>query len=209
LHAALKQVRANKGSPGVDGMSVDELPAFLKVHWLEIKDQLFEGTYPPQMIKRVEIPKSGSKEKRKLGNPCVIDRLIQQAMLQVLQWRWDPTCSEFSYGFRAGRSAHQVVAHAQIYMEQGDDVVVDIDLEKCFDQVCHDRLMSRLAQRILGKRLLKLIRGYLQAGMLAEGLVMQPETGTPQGSPLSPFLSHVVLDELLIFKGISRPMGRQ
>jgi RNA-directed DNA polymerase len=196
LHAALKQVRANKGSPGVDGMSVDELPDFLKVHWPEIKDQLFDGTYQPQMIKRVEIPKPGSQDKRKLGIPCVIDRLIQQAILQVLQWRWDPTFSEFSYGFRPGRSAHQAVAQAHDYLEQGYDVVVDIDLEKFFDQVCHDRLMSRLAERIPDKRLLKLIRGYLQAGILAEGLVIQPETGTPQGSPLSPFLSNVVLDEL-------------
>jgi RNA-directed DNA polymerase len=196
LHAALKQVRANKGSAGVDGMSVDELPDFLKVHWPEIKDQLFNGTYQPQMIKRVEIPKPGSEEKRKLGIPCVIDRLIQQAILQVLQWRWDPTFSEFSYGFRPGRSAHQAVAQAQVYSEQGDDVVVDIDLEKFFDQVCHDRLMSRLAERIPDKRLLKLIRGYLQAGILAEGWVIQPETGTPQGAPLSPFLSNVVLDEL-------------
>jgi RNA-directed DNA polymerase len=196
LHAALKQVRANKGSPGVDGMSVDELPDFLKVHWPEIKNQLFDGTYQPQMIKRVDIPKPGSQEKRKLGIPCVIDRLIQQAILQVLQWRWDPTFSEFSYGFRPGRSAHQAVAQAQAYIEQGYDVVVDIDLEKFFDQVCHDRLMSHLAERIPDKRLLKLIRGYLQAGILAEGLVIQPETGTPQGSPLSPFLSNVVLDEL-------------
>jgi RNA-directed DNA polymerase len=186
LHAALKQFRANKGSPGVDGMSVDELPDFLKGHWAEIKDQLFDGTYQPQMIKRVEIPKPGSQEKRKLGIPCVIDRLIQQAILQVLQWRWDPTFSEFSYGFRPGRSAHQAVAQAQVYIEQGYDVVVDIDLEKFFDQVCHDRLMSRLAERIPDKRLLKLIRGYLQAGILAEGLVILPETGTPQGSPLTP-----------------------
>jgi RNA-directed DNA polymerase len=196
MQAALNQVRANKGSPGVDGMSVDELPDFLKANWLEIKDQLLDGTYQPQVIKRVEIPKPGSQEKRKLGIPCVIDRLIQQAILQVLQWRWDPTFSEFSYGFRPGRSAHQAVAQAQAYLEQGYTVVVDIDLEKFFDQVCHDRLMSRLAERILDKRVLKLIRGYLQAGILADGLVTVPEAGTPQGSPLSPFLSNVVLDEL-------------
>ena len=119
MQAALNQVRANKGSPGVDGMSVDELPDFLKANWLEIKDQLLDGTYQPQVIKRVEIPKPGSQEKRKLGIPCVIDRLIQQAILQVLQWRWDPTFSEFSYGFRPGRSAHQAVAQAQAYIEQG------------------------------------------------------------------------------------------
>lgn len=196
LHAALKQVRANKGSPGVDGMSVDELPDFLKAHWPEIKDQLLDGTYQPQGLKRVEIPKPGSQEKRKLGVPCVIDRLIQQAILQVLQWRWDPTFSEFSYGFRPGRNAHQAVGQAQAYIEQGYDVVVDIDLEKFFDQVCHDRLMSRLAERIADKRLLKLIRAYLQAGILADGLITIPVAGTPQGSPLSPFLSNVVLDEL-------------
>ncbi len=196
MQAALKQVRANKGSPGVDGMSVDELPDFLKAHWPAIKDQLLNGTYQPQVIKRVEIPKPGSQEKRKLGIPCVIDRLIQQAILQVLQWRWDPTFSAFSYGFRPGRSAHQAVAQAQAYIEQGYDVVVDIDLEKFFDQVGHDRLMSRLAERIADKRLLKLIRAYLQAGILDDGGVTVPEAGTPQGSPVSPFLSHVVLDEL-------------
>ncbi len=196
MQAALKQVRANKGSPGVDGMSVDELPDFLKAHWPEIKDQLLDGTYRPQVIKRVEIPKPGSQEKRKLGIPCVIDRLIQQAILQVLQWRWDPTFSEFSYGFRPGRSAHQAVAQAQAYIEQGSNVVVDIDLEKFFDRVCHDRLMSRLAERITDTRLRKLIRGYLQAGILEDGLITIPEAGTPQGSPLSPFLSNVVLDEL-------------
>ena len=196
MQAALKQVRANKGSAGIDGMRVDELPDFLKVHWPEIKEQLLDGTYQPLVIKRVEIPKPGSQEKRKLGIPCVIDRLIQQAILQVLQWRWEPTFSEFSYGFRPGRSAHQAVAQAQAYIAQGYDIGVDIDLEKFFDQVCHDRLMSRLAQRIPDKRLLKLIRGYLQAGILEDGLVTIPEAGTPQGSPLSPFLSNVVLDEL-------------
>jgi RNA-directed DNA polymerase len=196
MQAALKQVRANKGSPGVDGMSVDELPDFLKAHWPEIKDQLLNGTYQPRVIKRVDIPKPGSQENRKLGIPCVLDRLIQQAILQVLQWRWDPTFSEFSYGFRPGRSAHQAVAQAQAYIEQAYDVVVDIDLEKFFDHVCHDRLMSRLAERIADKRLLKLIRAYLQAGILDDGLITIPEAGTPQGSPLSPFLSNVVLDEL-------------
>jgi RNA-directed DNA polymerase len=196
MQAALKQVRANQGSPGIDGMSVDELPGFLKAHWLEIKEQVLEGTYQPNVIKRAEIPKPGSQEKRKLGIPCVIDRLIQQAILQVLQWRWDPTFSEFSYGFRPGRSAHQAVAQAQAYIEQGYPIVVDIDLEKFFDQVCHDRLMSRLAERMADKRLLKLIRKYLQAGILEDGLVTPSKAGTPQGSPLSPFLSNVVLDEL-------------
>src|SRR4030095_7582155 len=196
MRAALRQVRANQGSPGVDDMRVDELPEFLKTHWLAIKDQLRQGTYQPQGIKRVEIPKPGSREKRKLGIPCVLDRLIQQALLQVLQWRWDPTFSTSSYGFRPGRSAHQAVVQAQAYIAQGYSYVVDIDLEKFFDRVCHDRLMSRLAERIADKRVLKLIRASLQAGILEEGLTTHPTEGTPQGSPLSPFLSNVVLDEL-------------
>jgi RNA-directed DNA polymerase len=196
MRAALQQVRVNQGSPGIDDMRVGELPDFLKAHWLAIKEQLLQGTYHPQAIKRVEIPKPGSQEKRKLGIPCVIDRLIQQAMLQVLQWRWDPTFSAFSYGFRPGRSAHQAVAQAQAYLEQGYSYVVDIDLEKFFDRVCHDRLISRLAQRITDKRVLKLIRAFLQAGILEDGLMTIPTEGTPQGSPLSPFLSNVVLDEL-------------
>ena len=196
MRAALQQVKANKGAPGLDAMRVEALPAFLKVHWPAIKEQLLQGTYHPQAIKRVEIPKPGSREKRKLGIPCVLDRLIQQALLQVLQWRWDPTFSAFSYGFRPGRSAHQAVAQAQAYIEQGYSYVVDIDLEKFFDRVCHDRLMSRLAQRITDKRVLKLIRAYLQAGILEEGLMTRPTEGTPQGAPLSPFLSNVVLDEL-------------
>jgi RNA-directed DNA polymerase len=133
MRAALQQVRANQGSPGIDDMRVDELPDFLKAHWLAMKEQLLQGRYQPQAIKRVEIPKPGSQEKRKLGIPCVIDRLIQQAMLQVLQWRWDPTFSACSDGFRPGRSAHQAVAQAQAYLEQGYSYVVDIDLEKFFD----------------------------------------------------------------------------
>src|SRR5262249_1684337 len=155
-----------------------------------------QGRYQPQVIKRVEIPKPGSQEKRKLGIPCVIDRLLQQALLQVLQWRWDPTFSACSYGFRPGRSAHQAIAQAQVYIEQGSSYVFDLGLEKFFDRVCHDRLMSRLAERITDKRVLKLIRASLQAGILAEGLTTPPTEGTPQGSPLSPFLSNVVLDEL-------------
>src|SRR5215467_9645188 len=196
MRAALQQVKANQGSPGIDARRVDELPDFLKTHWLAIKEQLLQGAYQPQAIKRVEIPKPGSREKRKLGIPCVLDRLIQQAMLQVLQWRWDPTFSAFSYGFRPGRSAHQAVAQAQAYLEQGYSYVVDIDLEKFFDRVCHDRLMSRLAPRLTDKRALKLIRAYLQGGILDDGLTTRPTEGTPQGAPLSPFLSNVVLDEL-------------
>jgi RNA-directed DNA polymerase len=196
MQTALRQVRANKGRPGSDGMSVEVLPDFLRTHWPGIKHQLLEGTYQPRVIQRVEIPKPGSQEKRQLGIPCVLDRLIQQALLQGLQWRWDPTFSESSDGFRPGRNAHQAVAQAQAYIAQGFSIVVDLDLEKFFDQVCHDRLMSRLAQRIADKRVLKLIRAYLHAGILENGLITVPEAGTPQGSPLSPFLSNVVLDEL-------------
>lgn len=196
MQAALKQVRANQGSPGSDGMSVNELPAFLKTHWPAIKEQLLGGTYHPRVIKRVEIPKPGSREGRKLGIPCVVDRLIQQALLQVLQCKWDSTFSDSSYGFRPGRSAHQAVAQAQTYLAQGYSYVVDIDLENFFDRVCHDRLMSHLARQIADKRVLKLIRACLQAGILENGLITTPLEGTPQGSPLSPFLSNVVLDEL-------------
>lgn len=145
----------------------------------------------------MEIPKPGKrKETRKLGIPCVLDRFIQQAMLQVLQSRWDASFSEHSYGFRPGRSAHQAIAQAQGYLKSGYAVVVDLDLEAFFDRVNHDRLMSRLAERIADKRTLKLIRGYLQAGILERGLVSAARQGTPQGGPLSPFLSNVVLDEL-------------
>jgi RNA-directed DNA polymerase len=196
MQAALRQVRANKGSPGVDHMTVDELPGFLHKHWLAIKERLLKGEYQPQPVRRVEIPKPGSQEKRKLGIPCVLDRLIQQAVLQVLQPQWDVTFSESSYGFRPGRSAHQAVAQAQSYLQQGYEYVVDIDLEKFFDHVCHDRLMSKLAARIADKRVLKLIRAYLHAGILEDGLVTVPTEGTPQGGPLSPFLSNCVLDEL-------------
>jgi len=163
--AALQQVRANQGSPGIDDMRVDELPDFLKAHGLAMKEQLLQGTYQPRAIKRVEIPKPGSQEKRQLGIPCVLDRLIQQAMLQVLQWRWDPPFSACSDGFRPGRSAHQAVAHAQAYLEQGSSYVVDIDLETLFDRVCLDRLRSHLAQRITDKRVLTLTRALLQAGI--------------------------------------------
>jgi RNA-directed DNA polymerase len=161
MRAALQQVRANQGSPGIDDMRVDELPDFLKAHWLAIKEQLLQGRYQPQAIKRVEIPKPGSQEQRKLGIPCVIDRLIPQAMRQGLQWRWAPTCSASSDGFRPGRSAHQAVAQAQAYIEQGYSDVVDIDLAPFCDRVCPDRLRSRLATRITDKRVLKLIRAFV------------------------------------------------
>lgn len=196
LKAALRRVKQNKGSPGVDNMTVDELPGYLKEHWPELKEQLLNGVYQPQPIKRVEVPKPGSRDKRKLGIPCVVDRFIQQAILQVLQGRWDQTFSEHSYGFRPGRSAHQAIAEAQSYIKAGYDVVVDIDLSKFFDRICHARLMSKLAQRIADKRVLKLIRAYLEVGIVENGLISKPREGSVQGGPLSPFLSNVVLDEL-------------
>jgi len=196
MQTALRQVRAHKGSPGLDGMRVEVLPDLLRTHWPGITHQLLAGTYPPRVMKRGEIPKPGSQEKRKLGMPCVLDRLIQQARLQGLQWRWEPTFSERSDGFRPGRNAHQAVAQAQAYIAQGFSIVVDLDVEKCFAQVCHDRLRRRLAHRRADKRALKRIRASLHAGMLENGLITVPEAGTPQGSPLSPFLSHVVLDAL-------------
>lgn len=196
LSTALKRVVQNQGSSGVDGMNVDELPEYLKSHWPRIKAGLLEGQYSPIPVKCVEIPKPGSKEKRKLGIPSVLDRFIQQAILQVLQRQWDRSFSKRSYGFRPGRSAHQAITAAQSHIEAGYGFVVDIDLEKFFDRVNHDRLMSRLSVKIPDKRVLKVIRGYLEAGIMADGLVCVPTKGTPQGGPLSPFLSNVVLDEL-------------
>ena len=193
---ATRKVISNGGSPGVDGMKADDLAGYLKENWSEIRSQLLLGHYHPQAIKRVEIPKPGSKEKRKLGIPCCLDRVIQQALLQVLQAEWDPHFSEFSFGFRPGRSCHQAIAQAQSYIEEGYEYVVDIDLSKFFDRVCHDRLMSRLMQDIKDKRVLKLIRRYLCAGIFENGVVSSPSVGTPQGGPLSPWLSNVVLDEL-------------
>jgi len=195
LKEALKRVRANKGSPGGDGMTVDALPGYLREHWPTHRAQLLAGTYKPQPVKRVEIPKPEGGV-RKLGIPTVLDRFVQQAVLQVLQARWDPTFSERSYGFRPGRSTHQAVAQAQQFQAEGFRWVVDLDLEKFFDRVNHDRLMSRIAQRETDKRLLRLIRAFLQAGVLENGLVSPTDEGTPQGGPLSPLLSNLVLDEL-------------
>jgi RNA-directed DNA polymerase len=194
LQAALRQVRSNHGSAGVDGMTVEELPAYLRTHWPQIREQLLTGQYEPQPIKRVEIPKPEGGV-RKLGIPTVVDRFIQQAVLQVLQPQWDPTFSEYSYGFRPGRSAHQAVAKAQQYLRQGYHWVVDIDLEKFFDRVNHDKLMGEVEKRIKDKRVLALIRRYLKAGVLAEGLVSAIDEGTPQGGPLSPLLSNLLLDQ--------------
>jgi len=195
LQRAWKRVRRNKGSPGVDGMTIDDAKDYLREHWPSIRSQLLAGTYQPQPVKRVEIPKPDGGV-RKLGVPCVVDRLIQQALLQVLQEQWDPTFSEHSYGFRPGRSAHQAVAQAQRYVAEGYGVVVDLDLEKFFDRVNHDSLMARVASRVTDKRVLKLIRAFLKSGVMEDGLVGPVDEGTPQGGPLSPLLSNLVLDDL-------------
>src|SRR6516162_9979175 len=192
---ALARVKANKGSPGVDGMTVHELPGFLKQHWPTIREQLLSGTYKPQPVRRVEIPKPDGGGVRKLGIPSALDRFIQQAVMQVLQRKWDRMFSDHSYGFRPGRSAHQAVAAAQQYIAAGYRWVVDLDREKFFDRVNHDRLMAKIAERVSDKRLWKLIRVFLQAGVMEGGLVNPVDEGTPQGGPLSPLLSNIVLDE--------------
>ena len=195
LRKALRRVKSNKGSPGIDGMSVWQLPGYLKEHWQEVHEQLLRGTYKPQPVKRVEIAKPGGGV-RKLGIPTVLDRFIQQALLQVLQKCWDSTFSEHSFGFRPKRSAHQAVACAQQHIADGYCWIVDIDLEKFFDRVNHDMLMGRVAKRVRDKRVLKLIRAFLNAGVMENGLVSPITEGTPQGGPLSPLLSNIVLDDL-------------
>jgi RNA-directed DNA polymerase len=193
--AALKRVRANQGSPGIDGMTVEELPEYLEQHWPAIREQLLSGTYQPKPVLRVEIDKPDGGV-RKLGIPTVVDRVVQQMMQQVLQKQWDPTFSEHSYGFRPGRSTKQAVAQAQQYIAEGYGWCVDFDLEKFFDRVNHDKLMGAIAKRVEDKRLLKLIRAFLNAGVMEGGLVSPSVEGTPQGGPLSPLLSNLVLDEL-------------
>ena len=193
---ALRRVKANKGSAGVDGMTVRELPGYLKQHWPAIREQLLSGIYRPPPVRRVEIDKPDGSGVRKLGVPTVLDRFIQQAVLQVLQRRWDQTFSDHSYGFRPGRSAHQAVARAQQYVAEGFRWVVDLDLEQFFDRVCHDKLMARIAARVSDQRMLKLIRAFLTAGVMENGLVRPVDEGAPQGGPLSPLLSNLVLDEL-------------
>lgn len=196
MTAALLRVERNKGSSGVDNLSVDELRSYLREHWQQIKEDLLNSTYQPQPVLKVEIPKPGGKGMRQLGIPTVVDRLIQQALNQVLQPIFDPEFSDSSYGFRPGRSAHQAVLQAREYASSGMRWVVDMDLEKFFDRVNHDVLMSRIARKIKDKRVLKLIRRYLQAGVLANGVVSPRSEGTPQGSPLSPVLSNIMLDDL-------------
>src|SRR5216683_1885683 len=195
LKEALRRVKANKGSAGIDGMTVGDIADYLKQHWPAIREQLLSGTYQPNPVRRVEIPKPDGGV-RKLGIPTVLDRFIQQAVMQVLQAQWDPTFSDHSYGFRPGRSAHQAVAQAQRYIAEGHRWCVDLDLEKFFDRVNHDKLMGQIAKRVGDKRLLKLIRAFLNAGVMENGLVSPSVEGTPQGGPLSPLLSNLVLDEL-------------
>ena len=191
---ALERVKANKGSAGVDGMTVQQLPEYLKQYWPVLREQLLSGTYVPQPVKRVEIPKPDGGV-RKLGIPTVVDRFVQQAVMQVLQGRWDRTFSNHSYGFRPGRSAHQAVAQAQQYLAEGYRWCVDLDLEKFFDRVSHDKLMARIGTRVSDQRMLRLIRAFLKAGVMEGGLVSPIDEGTPQGGPLSPLLSNIVLDE--------------
>jgi len=195
LKEALRRVKANKGSAGIDRMTVDGITDYLKQHWPAIREQLLSGTYQPKPVRRVEIPKPDGGV-RKLGIPTVLDRFIQQAVMQVLQRQWDPTFSDHSYGFRPGRSAHQAVVQAQRYIAEGHRWCVDLDLEKFFDRVNHDKLMGQIAKRVGDKRLLKLIRAFLNAGVMENGLVSPSVEGTPQGGPLSPLLSNLVLDEL-------------
>ena len=203
LKQALQQVKANKGSPGIDGMTVEELPGYLQQHWPSIWEQLLNGTYEPKPVRRVEIEKPDGGGMRKLGIPTVLDRFVQQAVMQVLQRQWDPTFSDHSYGFRPGRSTHQAVAQAQKHIAAGYSWVVDLDLEKFFDRVNHDKLMGQIAKRVEDKRLRKLIRAFLNAGVMENGLVSPSVEGTPQGGPLSPLLSNLVLDEL------DRELGRR
>jgi RNA-directed DNA polymerase len=191
---ALQRVKANKGSAGVDGMTVQQLPEYLKQLWPAIREQLLSGTHKPQPVKRVEIPKPDGGV-RKLGIPTVLDGFVQQAVMQVLQRKSDRTFSNHSYGFRPGRSAHQAVAQAQQYIAEGYRWCVDLDLEKFFDRVSHDKLMARIETRVSDRRVLKLIRAFLKAGVMEGGLVSPVDEGTPQGGPLSPLLSNIVLDE--------------
>lgn len=196
LNQAYKRVKANKGAAGIDGMTVNDLSGWIAQHKESLIESLLEGTYQPQPVRGVEIPKPGGKGVRQLGIPCVVDRLVQQGILQVLEPLFDPTFSESSYGFRPGRSAHQALIKAREYVQEGYEIVVDIDVEKFFDRVNHDMLMSRLSKRISDKRLLKIIRRFLEAGMMKQGICIERVEGLAQGGPLSPLMSNLVLDEL-------------
>ncbi|MGV8948682.1 MAG: group II intron reverse transcriptase/maturase [Candidatus Paracaedibacter sp.] len=197
LNRAYKRVKANKGAAGVDGMTVNDLFAWIAEYKESLIESLLAGTYQPHPVLGVEIPKPGkNKGVRQLGIPCVVDRLVQQAIHQVLEPILDPTFSDSSYGFRPGRSAHQALKQAQKYVKEGYEIGVDIDLEKFFDRVNHDILMSRLAKRISDKRLLKIIRRFLEAGMMKQGVIMDRREGVPQGGPLSPLMSNLLLDDL-------------
>jgi RNA-directed DNA polymerase len=195
LVAAHARVVRNGGAPGIDGMTVDDLMAYCRQHWARLREQLLSGTYIPQPVRRVEIPKPAGQGTRMLGIPTVLDRFIQQALLQVLSPIFDPTFSDASFGFRPGRSTHQAVRCAREHIAAGYRWVVDLDLEKFFDRVNHDVLMARVARRVKDTRVLLLIRRYLQAGIMEEGLVSPRTEGTPQGGPLSPLLSNILLDE--------------
>jgi group II intron reverse transcriptase/maturase len=195
MQTALKRVESNKGAAGIDGMKVTDLRGYLKTHWLEVREALESGKYQPRPVRRVEIPKPDGGV-RQLGIPTVIDRLIQQAIAQVLTPMFEEVFSPHSYGFRPRRSAHQAIQKSQEYIRQGYDWVVDIDLEKFFDRVNHDMLMARVARVVKDKRVLKLIRAYLNSGVMVNGVVMETEEGTPQGGPLSPLLSNIMLNDL-------------
>jgi group II intron reverse transcriptase/maturase len=192
---ALRRVEQNKGAPGIDNLTVAELKAYLRQNWLSIKEQLLKGDYKPQPVLQVEIPKPNGGE-RLLGIPTVIDRLIQQALLQILTDIFDPGFSPFSFGFRPNQKAHDAIRKAKQYLEEGYQWVVDLDIEKFFDRINHDMLMARVARKIKDKRILKLIRFYLQSGVMVNGVKMSTREGTPQGGPLSPLLANILLDDL-------------
>jgi RNA-directed DNA polymerase len=195
IQKALKSVKRNKGAPGVDNMPMQEIEGYLQKHWLEIKESILNGSYSPKPVKRVEIPKPNGNGVRQLGIPTILDRVIQQAIYQVIMPIFDKDFSNNSYGFRPFRNAHQAVVQAHEYLQEGCEWVVDIDLEKFFDRVNHDMLMARVARKIKDKKILLLIRKFLQSGVLVDGIMSPTSEGTPQGGPLSPLLSNILLDD--------------